>query len=315
MVLARSLDPPGSWRAFRQRFPTEIHCEQFLSSVRYPEGFRCPRCGSERGWPLRGQRLIECAEGHKISLTAGTVLHGTRQELMTWFHAAYLVATLTPGISALQFQHQLGLSRYQTAFEMLHKIRSVLVAPGRERLHGEVEVDETFIGGRDPDRDGRSGDKVLVVGAAEIMNLQLPKPKSRHQKAGRIRLCVVPDASASSVAGFVEREITAGSVVHTDGWDGYRRLRESGFDHRRHIQGKGRKAQPVLPHIHRVFANLKAWLRGTHHGRVEPRYLQAYLNEYTFRFNRRFWRGPAFLRVIMLLVQSPDIARPPDHNG
>ncbi len=197
---------------------------------------------------------------------------------------------------------------------MLHKIRSVLVAPGRELLHGEVEVDETFVGGRDPDRDGRGGDKVMVVGATEIMNLRLPKPAPRRQQTGRIRLCVVPDASADSLAGFVEREVAIGSIVHTDGWDGYRRLRGSGFDHRRHVQGKGRKAKPVLPHIHRIFANLKAWLRGTHHGRVERGYLQAYLNEYTFRFNRRFWRGPAFLRAIMLMVQSNDPVQSTNHK-
>lgn len=301
--LAEALKPPASLREFRRRFVTEANCEEFLFAVRYPAGFVCPRCGVARGWPLRGSRLIECANGHKVSLTAGTILHRTRQDLLTWFHAAYRVSTLTPGISAVQCQRQLGLKRYETAFQMLHKIRSVRVAPGRERLHGAVEVDETFVGGRDPDRDGRGGDQVLVVGAVEILAFRDSRTRQLRRRAGRVRLRAVPDASAASLAGFVEAEVDPGAVVHTDGWDGYRRLARSGYDHRRVVPGKGREAQAVLLLMHRVFSNLKAWLKGTHHGRVEPHHLQAYLNEYTFRFNRRFWRGPAFLRALMLMVE------------
>jgi transposase-like protein len=301
--LAAELKPPASLREFARRFASEADCEAFLFAVRYPEGFVCPRCGVERGWSLDGHRLIECPNGHKVSLTAGTILHRTRQSLLTWFHGAYLISTLTPGISAVQFQRQLGLRRYETAFEMLHKIRSVLVAPDRDLLHGEIEVDETFVGGKDRDRDGRGGDKVLVAGAVEIKVVTEAEAGLTHTRSGRIRLRAVADASANSLAGFVETEVEPGAIVHTDGWDGYRRLHRSGYDHRRVVQGKGRGAKPVLPHVHRVFSNLKAWLQGTHHGRIEPRYLQAYLNEYTFRFNRRFWRGPAFLRALMLMAQ------------
>ena len=308
--LARDVDPPGSLNEFTRRFRTEQDCERFLFSVRYPQGFICPRCGVSRGWALDGQRLYECSSGHKVSLTAGTILHRTRQSLLTWFHAAYLLSTLTPGISALQFQRQFGLKRYATAFEILHKIRSVLVAPDREPLRGEIEVDETFIGGRDPDRDGRGGDKVLVVGAREIVR----QPHSERTRAGRVRLQSVADASSYSLVGFVGREVQFGSIVHTDGWDGYRPLRQSGYHHRRVVQGKGRTAIAMLPHLHRVFSNLKAWLQGTHHGRVEPKYLQAYLNEYTFRFNRRFWRGPAFLRALMLMAQPTPNLPGYDHN-
>ena len=251
---------------------------------------------------MDGKRLIECANGHKVSLTAGTVLHGSRQDLITWFHAVLFISTLTPGISALQFQRQLGLKRYETAFQMLHKVRSSLVAPGRELLHREIEVDETFIGGKDPDRDGRGGDKVLVVGGIEVRPFSQAKTGKRGERSGRLRLRVVADASANSLAGFVEQEIERGAIVHTDGWDGYRRLTRSGYVHDRTVQGKGRKAIHILPHIHRVFSNLKAWLQGTHHGRIEPKYLQAYLDEYTFRFNRRFWPGPAFLRALTLIL-------------
>jgi len=311
--MTTALRPPESLRELRARFATEADCEKFLFRVRFPQGFVCPRCAEPRGWPLQVRRLIECANGHKVSLTAGTILHGTRQDLSTWFHAAYLVSTLTPGISALQFQRQFGLTRYETAFQMLHKIRSVLVAPGRERLHGEVEVDETFVGGKDADQDGRGGDKVLVVGAIELMNSVRPRSPTRRP-VGRVRLRVARDASADSLAGFVESEVDPGTIVHTDGWDGYRRLARSGYDHRRLVQGKGRAAKPVLVHLHRVFSNLKAWLNGTHHGRIEPKYLQAYLNEYTFRFNRRFWRGPAFLRALMLMTEPTEPANPVEHK-
>jgi len=307
--LAGALRPPKSLREFSRRFSSEVACEEFLFSVRYPDGFSCPQCGSGKCWPLNGRRLVECPNGHKVSLTAGTVLHRTRQDLVTWFHAAYLVSTLTPGISALQFQRQLGMSRYETAFQMLHRLRSALVAPGREPLHGEVEVDETFIGGKDPDRDGRGGDKVLVAGAVEVLTWSDLRTRKERQRTGRVRLLSVADASGPSLMGFVRGAVEVGALVHTDGWPSYGGLRKAGYDHRPVVQRNNPEAHYVLPHIHRVFSNLKAWLRGTHGGRVEPKYLQAYLNEYAFRFNRRFWRGPAFLRALMLLMEPA--ARPP----
>ena len=132
LKLAKALNPPKSLREFNHRFRTEADCEDFLFLVRYPEGFVCPRCGVRQGWALKGNRLTECSSGHKISLTSGTAFHRTRQDLLTWFHAIFLISTLTPGISALQFQRLLGLKRYETAFQMLHTVRSTLVAPGRE---------------------------------------------------------------------------------------------------------------------------------------------------------------------------------------
>jgi transposase-like protein len=303
LKLARALNPPKSLREFTRRFRSEADCEDFLFHVRYPDGFVCPTCGCKQGWALNDKRLTECSRGHKISLTAATAFHGTHQDLLTWFHAVFLISTLTPGISAVQFQRQLDLKRYQTAFQMLHTVRSMLVAPKRELLHREVEVDETLIGGKDPYRGGRSGDKALVVGAVEVIPFSTLKTGKVHHRSGRIRLQVVADASANSLAGFVETEVEPGAIVTTDGWDGYRRLNRSGYDHRRFVQGKNRDLKPILPHIHRVFSNLKAWLQGTHHGRIEQKYLQAYLNEYTFRFNRRFWPGPAFLRALTFMLQ------------
>lgn len=295
---------PTSLPAFSRRFATEEDCEEYLYSLRYPHGFVCPRCSSRQGWRLNGTRITECVAGHKTSVTAGTVLHRSRQDLVTWFHAAYLISTLTPGISAVQFQRQLGLRRYETAFQMLHKLRSALVAPAREPLRTEVEVDEAFVGGKDPGRGGRGGDKTIVVAAVEVVRWTDEKTQQQRERAGRVRLRVVPDASGSSLGGFVRDVVAAGTIVSTDMWSGYFGLAALGYDHRATAQGKGRTARHTLPHVDRLFSNLKSWLRGTHRGRVSAHHLQAYLNEYAFRFNRRFWRGPAFVRTLQLLVET-----------
>ncbi len=227
--------------------------------------------------------LWECAACHRqTSLTAGTVLHKTRMPLHLWFWAAYLMSTPTPGVSALQLQRQLGLSRYETTWMMLHKLRRAMVNPERDPLSGEVEVDECYIGGPEAGlRGGRQhGDKALVVVAVEV----------RGTASGRVRLAVVPDASGPTLTGFVRANITAGAIVHTDGFRGYRPLPSHGYQHRPHSQLAARAAgvdiDEILPRVHRVISNLKSWLRGTHRG-VSGEHLQVYLDEYAFRFNRR----------------------------
>ena len=159
---------PQSLVEFQQRFATEERCAHYLFNLRWPAGFLCPRCGCRTGYTLASRRVIECRNGHQVSLTSGTGMHRSKLPLTLWFHAAYLVSTLTPGISALQLQKQLGISRYETAFQLLHKLRSALVAPDREPLHGEVEVDEGFIGGPEEGRPGRGAEtKSLVVFGVE----------------------------------------------------------------------------------------------------------------------------------------------------
>ncbi len=234
-------------------------------------------------------------------MTAGTVMHKTRTPLRLWFWAAYLVSTHTPGMSALQLQRQLGISRYETAWLILHKLRRAMVAPEREPLKAEVEVDEGFLGGRNSAlRGGRQRDgKVLVGVAVEV----------RGAGSGRLRLQVLADASGDSLGAFVARSVEDGATVHTDGWQGYARLRAAGFDHRVHQQlmdhrVNGRKAahpdrQFVLPRAHRAISNLKTWLQGTHRG-VSPDHLQVYLNEFVFRHNRRRTPLAAFQTLLGL---------------
>jgi transposase-like protein len=206
-------------------------------------------------------------------------MHKTRLPLTLWFWAAYLVATHGPGISALQLQRQLGISRYETAWMLLHKLRRSMVAPERAPLTGEVEVDEGLLGGRDTDlRGGRQRDgKPLVAVAVEV----------RGKGSGRLRLQLLPDASAASLTPFVASSVVAGAIVHTDGWAGYSGLPAAGFEHQPHKQ---RARFPdrgwVLPRAHRALSNLKTWLQGTHHG-VSPKHLHVYLDEFVYRHNRR----------------------------
>jgi transposase-like protein len=278
---------------FQERFADEAACLDYLAASRWPDGYRCPACGGERAWVLARRHLWECAAcHHQASVTAGTVMHKTHTPPRLWFWAAYLVATHTPGISAKQLQRQLGLSRYETAWLMLQKLRRAMVAPEREPLRGEVEVDEGFVGGVDSRR--RSGrDRVgkrLVVVAVEV----------RGAGSGRLRLAALPDASGRSLGGFVSQNVTAGSVVHTDGWRGYDPLGGLGFDHRPIAQRwRHQDRQANLPRAHRALSNLQTWLQGTHRS-ASAKHLSVYLDEFVFRHNRRRTPMAAFQTLLGL---------------
>jgi len=274
------------------RFSDEEACRRYLAESRWPDGFRCPACGREDALELPARLLWRCrACGRDTSVTAGTVLHRTRTPLTQWFWAAYLVTTHTPGLSALQLQRQLGIARYETAWTILHKLRRAMVRPGRDLLRDKVEVDEAYVGG--PEIGLRGGrqlrNKALVVAAVEI----------RGAGSGRVRLQVVPDATAASLTGFVKANVSTGATVMTDGWQGYAPLLGMGYRHRPRTQGDPRRASTILPRVHRVFGNLQTWLRGTHHG-VSSKHLQAYLDEFTFRFNRRRTPMAAFQTLLGL---------------
>jgi len=287
-------DFPASIIEFQRRFADEAVCLEYLAASRWPDGYRCPACGGDRAWVLARRHLWQCAAcGHQASVTAGTVLHGTRTPLPLWFWAAYLVTTLTPGISALQLQRQLAISRYERAWTMLHKLRRAMVAREREPLKYEVEADEFFLGGYEQGlRGGRQrGGKALVAAAVEV----------RGAGSGRLRLTVVPDASAASLGGFVVAAVCPGAIVHTDGWAGYADLAGRGYQHRPRSQ-RANPDEQLLPRVHRAISNLKSWLRGTHRG-VSSSHLQVYLDEYVFRFNRRGTPMAAFQTLLGLGAQ------------
>jgi len=233
--------------------------------------------------------------------------------LLTWFWGAYLVASMTPGMSATQFQRQLGIGRYETAFQILHKLRAGMVRPDADKIGGmnPVELDETWIGGRTRSEGRGIHHKVCVVGAVEVCKRKqgktIPFPFGEQKKAiprrggryaGRLRLSVVPDRTAKSLVGFARESIAPGTNIITDDWLGYDTLQNYEFDHQSVVQRSDPSiTEESLPLVHLVFSNLKSWLLGVHHG-VSPQHLQAYLNEFTFRFNRRFYPFNAFRSLL-----------------
>jgi len=271
------------------QFSTEEACAAFLAQSRWPDGFICPRCRGTEAFDLPRRGLYQCKPcGYQVSVTAGTVMHATRAPLAQWFRAAYLLTTLTPGISALQLQRQLGLASYQTAWTMLHKLRRATVNPDREKLRGTVEIDDAYVGGKEEDVVGRQVEKKTpVVVAVEV----------RGRASGRIRLSALSDVSAKSLLPFVQVAVEVGSTVDTDGWSGYERLEDAGYGHRVRLMKGAKDPSKVLRHAHRAISNLKAWLLGTHHG-VSPKHLQPYLDEFAFRFNRRRTPMAAFQTLL-----------------
>lgn len=285
-------DFPKTLKEFRSKFAEPQACLDYLWESRWPDGFQCPRCGHRKAWQRKTRPLFECQGcGYQLSPTAGTVLHRSRFPLQDWFWAAYLVATHTPGLSATQLRRQMDCS-YKTAWFLLQRLRRAMVSPARSRLGGRVEVDETFIGGPAKGKHARGvathPNKSLVFGAVEVVEYVDAK-QTRRERAGRLRLCRTARADEISIRQFLETNVAAGTAVATDGWKGYSKSALAGFSHHPSLH-------PAV-HIHRAFSNLKTWLAGTHHG-VEPKYLQHYLDEFVFRFNRRITPMAAFQSLL-----------------
>jgi hypothetical protein len=270
-----------------------------------PSGFLCQKCGAV-GEPYRfatrSSVVLRCrACKANTSLTAGTVMQSSHTPLSTWFWGAYLMTTQVPGQSAVQFQRQLALTRYETAFQILHKLRAGMVRPERDAIGDEypVEVDECLVGGETRGEGRGIHHKSVVIGAVEVRSRHDDgKPNRRKVYAGRLRLRVVPDRGADALTGFVKDNVAEGAIIRTDGWTGYPGLGEIYQHEALTLGGDPDKAEAHLPMIHLVFSNMKTWIKGTHHGRIEPKHLQAYLNEYVFRFNRRFYPMTAFHSVL-----------------
>jgi transposase-like protein len=290
-------DYPKTLIEMERRFATEAACREYPSQLRWPGGFTCPACQGRVGWLDQRHRWVCRKCRRQSTVTAGTIFEGTHLPLQVWFRAVWLVTSQKSGASALGLQRVLGLGSYRTAWSWLHKLRRAMVRPGRDRLRGTVEVDETFIGGVSSGT-GRDGvGKALVAIAAEEDGTGI----------GRIRLARVADGSSPSLHGFIQRAITPGSTVHTDGWAPYQGLENLGYAHTvTRLKGKGKEAAvELLPRVHRVASLLKRWLLGTHQGAVGPVHLDYYLDEFTFRFNRRRSgsRGKLFFRLLEQAVQ------------
>ncbi len=302
------------WSEFLDWFPDDEACLGYLERLRWPQGFVCPRCG-QAGEPYRASRKRLMCRGcrYQCTATAGTVFDKTRTPLRSWFAAVWYVTNQKYGVSALGLQRVLGLGSYQTAWTLLHRLRRAMVRPGRERLSGVVEVDETYVGGPargakkgclpSPEAEARlpHGTKSIVAIAVEVH-----EPKG----FGRIRLRRVPDASERSLLPFVQEAIEPDSLVRTDGAFAYRSLPERGYRrHRIVLLGSEDPAHVSMPAVHRVASLLKRWLLGTHQGGVQPQQLDYYLDEYTFRFNRRASqsRGLLFYRLLEQAVVTDPV--------
>lgn len=281
---------------FEQRFASEDACRAYLIKLRWPSGVRCLRCQGEPVWPT-SRGLYHCAHcGYQASILAGTIFQDTKYPLRLWFRAMWYVTNQKQGLSALGLQRALGLGSYRTAWTWLHKLRRAMVRPQRDRLSGRVEVDEAYVGGLEEGVRGRRMEKKALIAVAA---------QEDGKKIGRIRMRRVKDASAESLHRFVEESIEPGSVVHTDGWEGYLGLEAKGYIHEVTILRRRKEsASELLPRVHRVVSLLKRWLIGTHQGAVSNAHLDDYLDEFTFRFNRRasMWRGKLFYRLVQQAV-------------
>ncbi len=291
---------------FEARFAAEAACREYMMQLRWPDGFLCPRCQTKGAWVANRGRLICPACRYQASVTAGTIFQDTRKPLRLWFRALWYVSTQKNGASAMGLQRMLGLGSYLTAWTWLHKLRRAMVRPGRDRLTGRIEMDETYLGGEKAGPGGRGSEgKALVVIAAQ----------ENGKGIGRIRLARIPDASARSLRGFIREAIEPGSGLHTDAWQGYAGLEALGYGHEvTVIRGRGKAAATeLLPRVHLVASLLKRWLLGTHQGSFGMQHLDYYLDEFTFRFNRRTSRsrGKLFFR----LLEQAVVAKPSPYKN
>ena len=294
-------DFPRSYAQMRAWFDEDWKCRDYLDWLRWPDGFVCPHCSSLTGWRLSDFRWKCGGCNQKVSVTAGTIFDRTRTPLTVWFAVAWRMVGDKVGISAVQVQREMEFGSIQTAWMMLHRYRSVMVRPGRDRLRGDVEVDESILGGFEPGVRGRGSRRKLLIAAAVERN---------PGRFGRVRLSVIPDASTASLAAFLNANVEPGSHVITDGWSAYPAATRGRYEHTStSVEASGLPAHEVLPGVHRVFSLVKRWLMGTTQGSVSPEHMQAYLDEWVFRFNRRNARsrGLLFHTLLQQAVDGPPL--------
>lgn len=289
---------PESMQDFMERFSTEEACRQYLFDVRWSDGFKCPHCAHDSSWKL-GRGILKCKKCLRdISLTAGTVFHNRHLPLRLWFQAVWLAVSQKNGVSALGLSRSLGIKNQKTGWNLLRIIRRGMVRSGRELLNGLVEVDEVFLGGVKPGKRGRGASgKLLILVAIE------DKEKAG---IGRIRMEIIPDASAATLKTAIAKMVEPGSTIRTEQWKGYTPEALKGYEH---VIIKKQSLEPgedPTPLVHRIASLLKRWLLGTHQGGVRQTHIRAYMDEFIFRFNRRKSgkRGMLFYRLIQGMLQA-----------
>lgn len=281
---------------FEKEFSTDKQCLDYLFKLRWPDGYRCPRCDGDKAWRIN-ENKFKCKNcGYQTTVISGTIFQDTHKPLTLWFRAIWYVTSQKNGTSALGLQKILGLGSYRTAWTWLHKLRRAMVRPGRDKLQGIVEVDEAFIGA--PSKGGKRGrgaeNKILIAIAVEV----------NEYKIGRIRMGVIENASSESLNAFIEDSVEKGSTIVSDGWSGYNGLPAKGYLHSIKKRKNGND-ENLLPHVHTVVSLLRRWLLGTLQGSCSKDHIAYYLDEYCFRFNRRKSRsrGMLFYRLLQNAVQ------------
>ncbi len=296
---------------FRASFGEEQQCGEQLSRQRWAEGFTCPRCGG----PSRGYMVVrqvhECAHcGYQCSVTAGTIFHKTRTPLACWFWAIYRMSHDKKGISAMQLAKEIGVS-YPTAWLMLHKIRKAMGDRDQGyRLKGLVEVDEGYVGGQEHGQGrrgrGKPGVRSKSVVAVAVERRTAGKP-GQKPIPGFAALQVIPNASAANVEKFLTEKVRPGSHILSDGWRGYRRLKQKGFEHTAtNLSRQDEPAHSLFPWVHITLSNLKRFLLGTHH-KVESKHLPHYVAEFNYRLNRRTMEADLMIRLLRACIGAQTI--------
>lgn len=282
---------PENQIEFEKMFTTEEQCLDYMKELRFPKGYSCRKCQHNEYW-LNNRGIMVCKNcKNELSITSGTIFHRRKLPLVVIFRALWWMVAQKNGVSAVGIQRVLGLGSYRTAWVWLHKFRRLMVFPGRNKLSGKIEVDETLVGGRRSGKRGRGAEgKLLVVIAVEIM----------EKGTGRVRMSLISDASKKSLRKFINENIEIGSTLITDGWKGYAGISKSGYQHEIEDKTKLLDGEEILPNVHRIASLLKRWLLGTHQNYIGEQYLSYYLDEYTFRYNRRKSnsRGLLFQRLV-----------------
>ena len=292
------VDYPRTFQELQEWFPDDQACLQYLAKLRWPDGFVCPSCSGKRAWQTAKARWMCAACGRQTSVTAGTIFHRIRTPLSTWFAAIWFLTSQKNGMSALGLQRVLGFGTYETAWAWLQKLRRAMVRPDRELLSGVVELGEVFVGNESRGRAGGVKDNTAVMVAVE----SLPS-----RKLGRVRLELAETARSSNLVGFAMNVIEEGSTIKTDGAINLKRLAGLGYQHQRFVGiDSAEPAHVNLPGVHMVGSLLKRWLTGTLHYAVSQEHLAYYLDEFTFRFNRRTSNsgGLLFYRLLQQAVNT-----------
>lgn len=292
---------PKNQIEFEQMFSTEEQCLEFIKKIRFPTGYHCPKCDCNEHW-LNNRNLMVCkACKYELSVTSGTFFHKNKLPLVVVFRTVWWMIAQKNGVSSVGIQRVLGIGSYRTAWTWLHKFRRLMVFPNRTKLKGTIEVDETLVGGKKSGKRGRGAEgKRLVAIAVEV----------KINGTGRVRMAVIKDASKKSLKKFITDNIEEGAIVITDGWKGYNGIKKKGYQHKVINEAKVLDNEEILPNVHRIASLLKRWLLGTHQNYIGDGYLEYYLDEYTFRYNRRKSnsRGLLFQRLIEQGVLSKPVS-------